>query len=112
MARKIYLANYLENFSQDVFNAKTLRRKGRKGNLKEQNKKVIRIAFQFLKNLCGFASLCPCVNDLFQTNKTISDTHNCFDTIPAIAKFLPQTANVNVERARVAKVTVTPNIVE
>ena len=46
------------------------------------------------------------------TNKTIADADHRLDTVAALIELLPQAANVHVERARVAIVTVTPNTIQ
>ena len=51
-------------------------------------------------------------NNLFHSDKTITDADDGFDAVAAVAEFLPQAANVNVERARIAEITVAPNVVE
>ena len=52
------------------------------------------------------------MNKSFHSDKTIADADDGFDAVAAIAQFLPQAADMNVERARVAEIAVTPNIVE
>src|SRR6185369_8762924 len=48
----------------------------------------------------------------FKSDKTIPDTNHRFDTSAAGVHLLPQPADMNVERPRVAKITVTPNVIE
>ena len=45
-------------------------------------------------------------------DKTVADAHYCLDAIPAFTEFLPQSPDVNVERARVAVITVSPYAVQ
>src|ERR1044072_3180268 len=46
------------------------------------------------------------------TDETIADAHHGFNAIAALIELLPEPADVNVERARVAVVAVAPNAVE
>ena len=45
-------------------------------------------------------------------NETVADANDGFNTIATFAQLLSQAPDVNVERARVAVVAVTPDVVE
>src|SRR6185312_3734760 len=46
------------------------------------------------------------------TDETITDANHRLDAIAALVEFLPQAANVHIERARVAIITVAPNAIQ
>ena len=46
------------------------------------------------------------------TNETVADANDGFNTIAAFAELLSQAPDMNVERARVAIVAVTPDVIE
>jgi len=46
------------------------------------------------------------------TNETVADADDCFNTIAAFVQLLSQAADMNIKRARVAVVAVTPDVVE
>jgi len=45
------------------------------------------------------------------TNKPVADADDSFDAIAAFVELLPQPADMNIERARVAVVAVAPDVV-
>ena len=46
------------------------------------------------------------------TDKSVADADDRLDAIAALIEFLSQATNVHVQRARVAIVTVTPNLIQ
>src|ERR1041384_4641201 len=49
---------------------------------------------------------------LFSADKAIADADHGFDAIAAQPEFLPQAADVHVERARVAEILIAPDVIE
>ncbi len=50
--------------------------------------------------------------NLFYLDESVTGADDGFDAAAAIAEFLAQAANVNVERSRVAEIAIAPNVVE
>ena len=46
------------------------------------------------------------------TDETVANANDSFDAVSAVAKFLSQPSYVNIERARIAVIAVTPNVVQ